>query len=915
MIRFSRHIPRIFVCLALCVGVSLPAKAATKLAVLGTRDQRDATAVLIAGLSKNPDAYAILEREQLERVMAEPALQGQGLSLATATQAARLLDADGVLWVESEKFQDRQGVITRLCAVDSGVVVGWQIDDAPLPDLEGWAGLMAKRIGTWRAKLDIVRDRAVPLSFVDIRGATNSETANRSGQTLRTLLGIRLTAQPELFVLERWRLDELAWESVLAGDSFPAFWNGAWLLDGSVTEAGGQVELSMRLRAADGREIRWTRRGNDKELARLVAEVTADVLERLPAGKPPAAWDSQAEAKEFFAEAEWATRWHLHARALQAAEAAIALGLDSVPVQRLRYLACCTLAGSQGTGDMAYFIRDPSGTRFLPRMRTPDGSVIERSLRAIALYNDLRNSPAGSELSKAAFHAERGKATTAELDAARLLHNAACILGAAYFDNSSGGAGVDAALVRLRAEARALFEREFAAFELELHPHLPDRLPPVDRGGRAWPLALDSLPLVGFVCGALWAERAADHEALVRKLLGNRLMGDKHFYDNLLQTISANNCKWRVDWQTRDAQLAQANWKRFFRGLLKETPLNLQVAGALWWLSLYDQSDPVGNPSADEAQEAWLPLVANLDRLADGSLPVEYYWAALQSTNWHMPPATRNVFTEKLAGLLERPGPMPESLARLISALFFDPQDKERLCAVMERKISIEGFDALWAGADPMFFLSCMRKLGVNMDGRVSPEFGLPKTLKPMVRQSSVDARATWVEPGGQGIRWVTLINDQLWLVTRPPPGGNHLTPTRYILGKVTLPELRVDEVLSWQSERVECWESDYDFPLYALLAGWIYSWENETLCRRKIDGGQRETIPLPITGQPNLWSVNGRLYLGLDSGGVLRVDPETKAWELLADSKRRPAQGLLDDCFPYEVKISGRTRGADSAS
>ena len=90
MIRFSRHIPRLFVCLALCVGVSLPAKAATKLAVLGTQDQRDATAVLIAGLSKNPDAYAILEREQLERVMAEPALQGQGLSLATATKAARL---------------------------------------------------------------------------------------------------------------------------------------------------------------------------------------------------------------------------------------------------------------------------------------------------------------------------------------------------------------------------------------------------------------------------------------------------------------------------------------------------------------------------------------------------------------------------------------------------------------------------------------------------------------------------------------------------------------------------------------------------------------------------------------------------------------------------------------------------------
>ena len=73
------------------------------------------------------------------------------------------------------------------------------------------------------------------------------------------------------------------------------------------------------------------------------------------------------------------------------------------------------------------------------------------------------------------------------------------------------------------------------------------------------------------------------------------------------------------------------------------------------------------------------------------------------------------------------------------------------------------------------------------------------------------------------------------------------------------------------------------------------------------VDGGQRESIPVPITLRPRLWAVNEQIYLGLSGGGVLRVNPETKAWDLLADSKRRPAQGILDDCSPYQVQLVGQ--------
>jgi hypothetical protein len=268
-----------------------------------------------------------------------------------------------------------------------------------------------------------------------------------------------------------------------------------------------------------------------------------------------------------------------------------------------------------------------------------------------------------------------------------------------------------------------------------------------------------------------------------------------------------------------------------------------------------------------------------------------------------MPPATRDKLLAGLVEILARPGAIPVSLALLIDYLPPHPQNKECLSAVLRQKISSSGLEVLGKGHDQKTILACLKRLGVEVADTVPSGHVFPKNLKPKVRQGSVNARAAWVETGGHGIRWVTQIGDQLWLVAMTPPGQQPPFHPGYTLGKVTLPEFRVEEVLSWKNEQPDSMDYYHDFPAFALLAGWIYSWEGQALCRRKIDGGQRETIPLPITGRPDLWAVNGRLYLGLDSGGVLRVDPETKAWELLADSKRRPAQGLLDDCLPYRVE------------
>ncbi len=901
--RLPCHFPGVFIALALFVGSAGSAFSAVKLAVWGTEDQRNTTASLIAELSRNPDDYAILEREELERAVAEAALPAHGLTLAKTMEAGRLSGANGVLWVEGGNIGGRQVVITRLCAVASGVVVGWQIDDGPLPDPEGWARIMAKRIEVWRAKLAIPRDRAVALSIVDIRSATESETSNQSGQTLRTLLGSRLTAEPELFVLERWRLEELAWERVLAGDPLPGFWNGSWLLDGSVTEAGGQVELSMRLRTSAGKELRWTRRGSNKNSTRLVTEITADIRERLTAGKPLSAWDSQSEAKEFLAEAEWAARWNRDAQTLQASEAAVALGLDSVPIQRLRYLASSRLAG-KAVGDVHRPL-SPFGIT-LPITVMPRKSAIEQILRAIALYNDFRNSPAGIEWFKRQPNAISANNLSVPPDAVILLNNASRILWSAYFAMPSGSVrAAPPEVVRLRGEARALFEREFSRIEKHFHPQRSDHTFPIDRGGRRWPDALDTLPLVGLVWGSLWAECSTDQEALIRKIIGNQPANDKGFYDDVWQVISSGKGTWEVDWKTHDASRAIGNWERFYCDLLKEQSLCSQFAAAIWLLSPSTKlSVEGGQPNRLVLPEGfWSPFANHLDAIHEGRLPVEYFMEILIQGGASIPLPVVDELVEKLVILLAGPGVIPASLLRVTYYMPLHPSHKDRLSAVLKQKVSISGSKVLGEGLEQQNILAYLKALGVGTADIVPTERALPNAIKPMVRQGRVEARAAWLEPGGHGIRWVSLIDENLWVIAALPPEGNFRAPSRYVLGKITLPGLQAEEVLTWENKNPGEMTYANDFPSFALLAGAIYSWEGKMLCRRKIAGGQRETIPLPITERPNLWAVNGMLYLGLNSGGVLRVNPENNEWELLANSKRRPAQGILDDCPPYQVE------------
>lgn len=92
-----------------------------------------------------------------------------------------------------------------------------------------------------------------------------------------------------------------------------------------------------------------------------------------------------------------------------------------------------------------------------------------------------------------------------------------------------------------------------------------------------------------------------------------------------------------------------------------------------------------------------------------------------------------------------------------------------------------------------------------------------------------------------------------------------------------------------------KAWEID-DTSIYMATSGRLY-W-----CRK--ERGQWETKSIPLIGDApdELKMIGGKLYVGLSSGGVVRIDPMSFESELLASASRRPAQTVLDDRKPFRV-------------
>ncbi len=405
--------------LSLLCGHVLHAQPATplRIAILsGNGTPTDLADLLTVELSQKP-ALQLVERDQVRRILREQSVSAQGRD---PVKLGQLLKADGLLLLDPSRQDTNRFLHARLIAVRSGVLLGTARTPDPVADPVRWAAVLAARFDPLFAKLGVTVDDAIPLSIVNLRAAVSSQ-ASRELERQLTLLAIeRLSMDRRLFVLERRRLDLLAEEKELQ-PADETFWNGRYLLEGTIDRDGTStdtISLDLRLTGPGGIPTSdISLKGPRDQLPALVDRLATRVLEVLLRPVEPVVWKPDAEATRFLDEARWAARWELWPEARAASDAAWALGRQDAEAALVRVRALLPeLAqtrkmhwGELVDGDVANLegaLRDVFNSEpgALPRILTngnrlkisftrktppPTPAQIAQATRALGLYNQF----------------------------------------------------------------------------------------------------------------------------------------------------------------------------------------------------------------------------------------------------------------------------------------------------------------------------------------------------------------------------------------------------------------------------------------------------------------------------------------------------------------------------------------------
>ncbi|HEX5397779.1 MAG TPA: hypothetical protein VFY06_01880 [Verrucomicrobiae bacterium] len=391
-------------CLSFALNLRAQSNAPVRLAIVPeTGEVGTAADMLTAEFSKNNNVQ-LLERAEIERVYRE-----QGLSAANRDdlKLGRLLGADGLLLMGTSSEGTNQFLNVRLVAVKPGVVLVTESFPWPMKNLTEWSSAFERHLDRSLPKLAVLAKDAIPISVVNLRSAIQSDAGKETEAQLKLLTIQRLSREPQLFVLERQKMQMLTGEKELKSDE-SAFWDGSYLLEGTVDQKGysaATVTINGRLTPPKGgAPIQFEVSGIRTNLAEVVNQLAAKVDEALKVNSSVTVWNAADEAEQYFKEAQWAMKWGLYSEAQAAAESAWALGRRNSETATLRIRAYSL---SVPLMQMHIFVQDPENTftKEIVKFAVPDASQFMPLNRAMELYSqdaryilDGTNGPSGKEL-------------------------------------------------------------------------------------------------------------------------------------------------------------------------------------------------------------------------------------------------------------------------------------------------------------------------------------------------------------------------------------------------------------------------------------------------------------------------------------------------------------------------------------
>jgi len=381
----------------------LSAQTIVQIGVIAVEEQaRGPADLLTAGLSTRTNII-LVERNELDKAMRERGLvRGQRANL---TDLGKQLHADGLVLLETAGTSGATKLAVRLVAVNSGVVLDAAVYPLPLPEPARWTEVASARLARLQPKLRVPRDRAVPISILNLHAAVATPDAAETERALGTLLFHRLAREPEIFVLERRQLGRAEWEKTLAMDE-KAFWTGGYLLEGLVDREGTSRETitvnAQLFPPANGKPVAIDISGPRRNLPEVADQLARRILTGLRSDSKGSSWDRTAEAERFEQECSWAMRWHMCPEAYSAAEAAWHLGrhTETVATVRLKSLVEQTKPDSVWNYDALHQVYNANRARGYDPVRNvfwttnpPPENDLAFAIEAAGAYTAISRSP------------------------------------------------------------------------------------------------------------------------------------------------------------------------------------------------------------------------------------------------------------------------------------------------------------------------------------------------------------------------------------------------------------------------------------------------------------------------------------------------------------------------------------------
>ena len=340
--------------------------------------------MLTVNFSKD-SRFQLLERAEIDKVIREQGAAGGGDYL----KLGQILGADGLLLLETRQYGKNEYLGVELIAVKPGAVLLGERFDWSGNDPGRYVAPITKLVGPLAPKLGTLAKEAIPLSVVNLRSAVQT-AGGRDLESQLTFLAIdRLSREKHLFVLERRQMQLLSGEKEWSGAEDSAFWNGSYLLDGTVIDDGYPaytVTINGRLvPPKGGQPFSFSVTGSRTNLGAVVDQLAGKIMESLQLARESTAWNAADEAAQYYEEARWAMKWGLHPQAQAASESAWALGRQDVETAALRVHAYSddVPLGNENT----YFTPRTEAFECLRVVAIPDAKAIKPLTHALEIFH------------------------------------------------------------------------------------------------------------------------------------------------------------------------------------------------------------------------------------------------------------------------------------------------------------------------------------------------------------------------------------------------------------------------------------------------------------------------------------------------------------------------------------------------